>query len=242
MAEDADVIRIGCVGPFRPQRALVVPLEVSREKLRAELRQWEENRDLYMQRGWIILGVDDLWLELAILQPAANTAWPPFVAVTVGLDYRNYDLQPPSVTFLDPLSRAPSDPIVKPHQVEGQRLRLLVPGGHPTTKRPFLCLPGVSEYHIHPEHDGDPWLAEHRALGEGKIANIANHLWCSTRINLETKIQVQTQLAPNQAAYAAEAQGQAAEGACEASADEQSENQQMPEGAAGKVNVSQEEQ
>jgi Predicted metal binding domain len=28
---------------------------------------------------------------------------------------------------------------------------------HPTTGKPFLCLPGIREYHIHSSHLGDKW-------------------------------------------------------------------------------------
>lgn len=30
-------------------------------------------------------------------------------------------------------------------------------GGRPTTGEPFLCLPGIHEYHIHSSHLNDPW-------------------------------------------------------------------------------------
>jgi len=195
MAGDADVIHIGTVGAFRPKRPLLVPLAVSREKLNRELAEWEQNRDLYAQRGWLLLGADDVWVEIAILQKVGNTAWP-VVGACVGLDYRNYDLEPPSLTFIDPLTRTPVDPAFKPHQLEGQQLRLLVPGEHPSTKRPFLCLPGIWEYHSHPEHDGDSWLAGHRAMGAGRLANIANHLWSTTRIAFTPEIQINAKFTP----------------------------------------------
>lgn len=32
-------------------------------------------------------------------------------------------------------------------------------GTHPATGKPFLCLPGIREYHTHPSHLNDSWAA-----------------------------------------------------------------------------------
>ena len=36
---------------------------------------------------------------------------------------------------------------------------------------PFLCIPGVKEYHDHPGHSGDPWEL-HRSAGEGRLVRL----------------------------------------------------------------------
>ena len=36
---------------------------------------------------------------------------------------------------------------------------------------PFLCLPGVREYHEHPAHAGDAWEL-HRANGAGRLVRL----------------------------------------------------------------------
>ncbi len=36
---------------------------------------------------------------------------------------------------------------------------------------PFLCLPGVREYHEHPAHSGDAWEL-HRAAGAGRFVRL----------------------------------------------------------------------
>jgi len=36
---------------------------------------------------------------------------------------------------------------------------------------PFLCLPGVREYHEHPGHSGDPWEL-HRLTGAGSLVRL----------------------------------------------------------------------
>jgi hypothetical protein len=82
-------------------------------------------------------------------------------AFKVRFDLSDYDLHPPSLEFRDfwtdsfleypMMFRALEfEPQRKQHEV------LL--GDHPTTKRPFLCMRGVREYHEHPQHTGDEWL------------------------------------------------------------------------------------
>jgi hypothetical protein len=41
---------------------------------------------------------------------------------------------------------------------------------------PFVCLPGVREYHDNPAHTGDSWLL-HRNSGEGSLAFILEKIW-----------------------------------------------------------------
>ena len=51
-------------------------------------------------------------------------------------------------------------------QAQGLEQALLI--SHGPDELPFLCLPGVREYHVHPAHTGDDWLL-HRDRGEGTL-------------------------------------------------------------------------
>src|SRR5258706_394570 len=82
------------------------------------------------------------------------------------LDYTNYALWPPSLTFIDPRTREPASPAVRAPATTPAGVRDALVDGHPDTGRPFLCLPGIREYHNHPQHTGDDWLL-HRAVGAG---------------------------------------------------------------------------
>ena len=42
---------------------------------------------------------------------------------------------------------------------------------HSPEDLPFLCIPGVKEYHDHPGHSGDPWEI-HRSAGEGRLVRL----------------------------------------------------------------------
>lgn len=47
---------------------------------------------------------------------------------------------------------------------------------HPVTSKPFLCLPGIREYHTHQSHTGDAW-SNYRARGTFGIGYIVHRVW-----------------------------------------------------------------
>jgi hypothetical protein len=92
----------------------------------------------------------------------------------VRLQLRNYDGLAPSVEFLDErgrphtqvtlgiLLRAPELSHVPPYIMNGQMLvpasRVgYLPGNHPFTDKPFLCIRGTWEFHVHPQHADVLW-------------------------------------------------------------------------------------
>ena len=81
-------------------------------------------------------------------------------AFGVRVDLRGYDQVAPSITFRDPTTweLAPYATLPVGQLVDDPaKVQSVVLDGHPTLKRPFLCLRGVREYHEHPQHDGDDW-------------------------------------------------------------------------------------
>lgn len=160
--------------------ATLVPPEISREKFRRELEWWKAN-SLHQERGWILLRSDDeeLVIELAFLSRVSismGSVALPVVVCAVRLSYENYDLWPPSLTFIDAFTREPTRPHLRAFQSTPIGPRDVLVDVHPTTHQPFLCVPGIREYHNHPQHTGDDWLL-HRALGEGSISTICDRLW-----------------------------------------------------------------
>lgn len=158
----------------------LVDQTISREKFLRELERWETN-ELHRERGWILLGADieTLTVELAFLAKVATSmgASPlPVVVCAIRLTYDNYDLWPPSLTFIDVFTRQPVRPHVRAIQPTPEGLRDVLIDSHPETKQPFLCLAGIREYHTHPQHTGDSWLL-HRTLGEGSISTICERIW-----------------------------------------------------------------
>jgi hypothetical protein len=153
-------------------------LAVSRAKLAAELADWEANAAIYTRRGWLLLDRGPLHVEVAFLAtvPLVGVYSIPVITACVRLDYCNYDLWPPSLTFIDPRTREPANPAVRAPAVGPAGARDALVDGHPDTGRPFLCLPGIREYHNHPQHTGDDWLL-HRSTGAGRLAVICERIW-----------------------------------------------------------------
>jgi hypothetical protein len=114
---------------------------------------------------------------------------PAVVAFAVSIDFTNYDIDPPSVQFIDLCSSKPlttkeisvkffqvvqtNPPIPNFPFVANAINPILV--GEPD-EFPFLCIPGVREYHNHPSHTGNPWLL-YRTKGEGTLAFLIDQLY-----------------------------------------------------------------
>jgi hypothetical protein len=94
-------------------------------------------------RGWVIYVASYPLLEIGFAAPNRQP-----VRLRVRCD--GWNGQPPSVDWLSdegtPLASIPQGP-------GGQ----LNNSPHPQTKRPFVCMAGVREYHNHPSHVGDSW-------------------------------------------------------------------------------------
>lgn len=162
-------------------RLRLVPEELSRDRLGRELDNWAANSALYRQRGWLLLAqdLDELTVDVGFLAPVAfGDRHLDVMTACIRLRYDNYDLWPPSLRFIDPRTGGLTMPPVQAvDRVGGDsdevRNALL---GHPTEGVPFLCLPGIREYHSHPQHSGDDWLL-HRERGDGRLAVICDRVW-----------------------------------------------------------------
>lgn len=162
------------VEPGRPP-PLLVPRDVSQAKLDEELELWQMNRDLYRRRGWFLLSASDLEVEVAFVALVSLGDKPlPAVTAAIRLTYDNYDLWPPALTFIDVRTGEPSYPVVPAlDRVDGDVRNVLLE--HPNGG-PFLCIPGLREYHSHPQHSGDDWLL-HRSAGTGRLAVVCERVW-----------------------------------------------------------------
>jgi hypothetical protein len=176
---------------------IVVDPEVTRRKFERELELWSEQDTVYRRRGWLMLGQHELSVDIGFLGRLPVGGQPiPAMSACVRIDFTNYDLQPPSVEFIDPLTGEYASPPVQALVGTAEDPRDLVVHSHPETNRPFFCVPGIREYHNHPQHSGDSWLL-HRQSGEGRLATICDRIWRSMARNL-IGIQVNVQTLPGQ--------------------------------------------
>jgi hypothetical protein len=152
---------------------------VSRVKYEKEIAQFKAIQDEYIKRG--------IWL-LKDNYPTAVVAFakaiaPPCVPFAASIDFTDYDLRPLSVTLINPFTQVPLNFNEVP-----THFHRIIPGtavgpfqqsqpllmSH-TDNKPFICLPGIREYHEHPAHTGDSWLL-HRGSGEGSFHFVVENL------------------------------------------------------------------
>lgn len=160
--------------------ALLVDPNVTRRKFRREVDFWMAH-SAHRERGWLLLDRNDdvPSVEIGFLARLATSAGSmplPAIVCAIRVTYENFDLWPPSLTFIDALTRQPVMPPVRAFLPTAEGLRDVLINGHPETGLPFLCLPGIREYHRHPQHSGDDWLL-HRASKAGGLTTISERVW-----------------------------------------------------------------
>jgi hypothetical protein len=163
---------------------LIVDPVVSRAKFEHELAQYRKMEDSYLRRGWWMLRAEYPEIFVVFATPQLK---PPSVVFGALLDFTNYDFWPPSVRLVDPFTRVPYKgselPTVLKRRVQPTLPPELAAQGYSAEPQPqpimqyyekdpedvpFLCLPGVREYHRNPAHTADDWLL-HRSKGEGTL-------------------------------------------------------------------------
>ena len=163
--------------------------EISTVKFERELKQFRAVEPYNRERGVILVRAS--FPDIVLMFTAARVR-PLMTVFAVKINFINYDLEPLSVQFVDPLT----EQLLKSDQIGSHMLRRakdakqVVPADgqqqviaglskliqwHQPDNIPFLCLPGVREYHQHPAHSNDPWLA-HRNLGEGTLGFLVDQL------------------------------------------------------------------
>jgi hypothetical protein len=203
-------LKAGAAGDAAPE--VLVDPAVSRTKFEAELAQYRAVEDGMIRRGQWLLRAE--FPEVFIVYGAAPAAPPHLVAFGALLDFTNYDLWPASVRIVNPFTRVPYKMSELPGHAALNRLvkvvQPAVPGrvaqemtalqpmmqAHSPEEVPFLCMPGVREYHRHPAHTGDDWLLR-RARGEGTLFHLLDVLYQhGARPITGLQVQIQVGLSP----------------------------------------------
>lgn len=139
---------------------------ISRAKFDREVRNYRAMDSEYLRRGWILLKAS--FPKVVVLFAAPQIVPTPLILGVI-IDFTNYDFWAASVRFVHPFTLAPlslgeiptafwkrnAAPLLQSHQ----------------DQVPFLCVRGVREYHDHPAHSNDPWLA-YRGTGVGTLYHI----------------------------------------------------------------------
>lgn len=166
-----------------------VDSDVSKAKFQAEIDAFRAMLAEHLARGWWLLQAEFPQVLVAFAAPQLT---PSAVVLGVKLDFSNYDLEPPSVVLVNPFTRLPYRARDLPTNLPRRQPVELPFGAAPFPVQmiqavplmqalepdevPFLCVPGVREYHQHPAHTGDSWL-NHRGTGEGSLFHILNIIY-----------------------------------------------------------------
>ena len=153
---------------------------VSRKKFDRELQKVLTMKGELRKRGWI---VEESNYPVVRVTFISRYIIPRSAICTVEFDFSDYDVIPPSVRFLDPFStetattlddyirlvsinKVKVSPVAGTYIKNNQLMNIII--NHCASGTPFLCLPGVREYHTHPQHSNDPWN-NHRANYSGRL-------------------------------------------------------------------------
>ncbi|MCY4421284.1 MAG: hypothetical protein OXC42_08605 [Gammaproteobacteria bacterium] len=181
---------------------------VSRKKFNREIREFRSLSDQYCQRGWFLAYAKYPHVLVALATAKTN---PVSIMTGVFFDYTNYDAAPPSVRLVHPITGVPyqnselptnlprsiSEPELQsiPNaalQIQQVQTQALIQA-HGPDGTPFICLPGVREYHEHPAHDGDHWEL-HRSSGAGRLVRLLEII---SKYGPDTIIGFNVQMIPN---------------------------------------------
>lgn len=175
--------------PHAPRVQQIVDPAISRSKFDEQVGRFRELEAVQRSRGILMLEATFPRVLLAFAAPGPMRPTP--IVFAVELNFTNYDLEPPSLKFVDPFSGVPlridqlgvqfirQGPPVEMATPQG--IQMMMPQPYPLVRYmqpnglPFLCLPGVREYHSHPAHSGDSWL-RHRQSGEGTLGFLIDQL------------------------------------------------------------------
>lgn len=157
-----------------------VEISVTRKKFDTEIQEYKDLESQYRKKGIFCLDISfpNITLMFAIPQII-----PYPIAFAAKFDYSNWDAEPPSIIFVNPFS---GENIIG-NEIRIQFLQKNTNNhlGQPSimdllqsreTGTPFICIPGVKEYHNHPAHSGDSWFL-YRTKGEGKLITLIDQLY-----------------------------------------------------------------
>ena len=154
--------------------------EVTRVKFENEIQKFRTVEDKYRAKG--ILCTKVIYPNIYFVFGIPKLIPYPIV-FSVKINFTNYDIEPPSVKFINPFT----EELLKREQIPIHFIQInnsnllqpleLVQGVGDIM--PFFCIPGIREYHDHPAHSGDSWLL-YRDKGEGGLLFVLDQLYSTS--------------------------------------------------------------
>lgn len=182
-----------------------IDISVSQAKFKAELEKYYSAESTHSNRGILLLHAE---FPNIILAFTARKLCPVPIVFAVRINFDNYDLHPLSVRFIDPFTREnlinSPVPLLRKIIYPDKEPELHLLAQKDLTGLPFICLPGIREYHVHPAHTGNFWLLYRNKSGEGSLGFIIDKLYeygISGISNYQIQAQLQIQVPHSQIFY-----------------------------------------
>jgi len=181
--------------------------EISKAKFNEELQLFLSCEEVHRKRGILLLKSE---FPDIILSFSATQINPAVHVFAVRINYDNYDLQPLSVRFINPFTwenlHSMPTPLM-PRKIvneEGIVTEYMDLVQKDLVGLPFICLPGIREYHEHPAHTGNSWLLHRKCAGEGTLGFLIEKFYefgIATINSFSTLINFQVQIPNIQLGY-----------------------------------------
>lgn len=165
---------------------MIVDPAVSRRKFAQEVEVARAQAHFQRQGIWILRS--EYPIVFVVIVTDRLTPLLPGVLTAVHIDFTDYDVRPPSVRFVDPFTERrltageirwnfpkATNPVLHPETGEIQSAELLTYVQSFNQEQPFLCVPGVREYHECSGHSGDSWFL-HRRLKKNLLVQLLTML------------------------------------------------------------------
>jgi putative metal binding uncharacterized protein len=179
---------------------MIVDPAVSRQKFAREVEAAKAYGPFQRQGVWIMRAEYPIVFVVLVTNQLVPVL--PGVLCGVHLDFTDYDVRPPSLRFVDPFEENPLSASacwsfpktsVTVNQETGEavhEVQKLLQAFDP--EKPFLCLPGVREYHECSAHSGDSWFLHRKPNMLVHLLNIL-HLYGPNAAGF--RIEIKPQLA-----------------------------------------------
>lgn len=118
--------------------------------------------ELAEMRGWQLLERTYPILDIAFTAVQGSY-------LRLRMNCENWNEQPPSIALLDRSGQPITSTVASSTNIFHQ-------GPHTNTGRPFVCMPGVLEYHTHSSHLTDHWEPR-RNLPGFRLLEIVTQIW-----------------------------------------------------------------
>lgn len=132
--------------------------EVSRERFTEAVQALSTNRDLLIDRNWLVMRAEYPRFTLAVGHRKTGKLR------VLDFDFTDWNDTPPSLRMVDAETGEELPGKLWPTGTAHWHQSGWISAGGIVTTQPFLCMTGILEYHTHHQHQGDHW-ENYRDLG-----------------------------------------------------------------------------